>query len=116
MPNRACCLMSAAFCCLFLGWVGLVSARPRTSVKTVQLRAENPKGTKSHLVLPYAFPSESMGVVAGIGGGIKGYGQDQLLVGGERLSVVLTALSDCFSDSGTIGLLLPTGFFSALRE
>ena len=82
MSNRACCVMSAAFCCLFLGWVGLVSARPRTSVKTVQLRAENPKGTKSHLVLPYAFPSESMGVVAGIGGGRKGYEQDQLLVGG----------------------------------
>jgi len=51
-------------------------------VKTIQIRAENPKGSKSRLVLPYAFPSESMGVVAGVGAGQKGYGQDQLLVGG----------------------------------
>lgn len=69
-------------CCLVFLWTGPVQARPRTSVKTVQTRVENPNGSKSKLILPYAFPSDSMGFVVGVGGGMKGYGQDQLLVGG----------------------------------
>ena len=31
--------------------------------------------------MPYAFSTESMGFTAGVGGGMKGYGQEQLLVG-----------------------------------
>ena len=69
-------------CCLVFLWTVSVQARPRTSVKTVQVRAENPNGSKSKLILPYAFPSDSMGFVVGVGGGMKGYGQDQMLVGG----------------------------------
>lgn len=57
-------------------------ARPRTSIKNVLTREENPRqGTKSALVLPYAFSSESMGLTVGVGGGGKGYGQEQLLLG-----------------------------------
>ena len=69
-------------CCLALLWTSSLQARPRTSVKTIQTRAENPKGSKSKLIMPYAFPSESMGFIVGVGGGMKGYGQDQMLVGG----------------------------------
>ncbi len=82
MFMRGCFRLLTVICCFSLCWVGSVFGRARTSVKTIQVRAENPRGTKSHLALPYAFPSESMGVVAGVGGGMKGYGQDQLLVGG----------------------------------
>jgi len=31
--------------------------------------------------MPYVFSTESMGVTMGVGGGVKGYGQDQLLLG-----------------------------------
>lgn len=59
-----------------------VQARPNTSVKNTLLREENPKeSTKNSLVLPYAFSTESMGVTLGVGGGTKGYGQEQLLLG-----------------------------------
>ena len=69
------------FCVLALIPVALVQARPRTSVKTIQTRVENPNGTRTRLILPYAFPSDSMGFVVGVGGGTKGYGQDQLVFG-----------------------------------
>lgn len=69
-------------CCLVFLWTEIAQSQPRTSVKTIVIRAENPEGSKSHLTLPYAFPSETMGFVAGVGSGIKGYGQEQLLVGG----------------------------------
>ena len=59
-----------------------LSARPGTSVKTTLSRAENSNiGTKNKLIMPYAFSTESMGFTAGVGGGTKGYGQDQLLLG-----------------------------------
>jgi hypothetical protein len=58
-----------------------VLARPLTSVKNTLTRAENPKGSKSILVLPYAFSTESLGFTVGVGGGLKGYGQEQLLLG-----------------------------------
>ncbi|MEE8553187.1 MAG: BamA/TamA family outer membrane protein [Desulfobacterales bacterium] len=71
---------------LFLAIAGIflataVLARPRTSVKNITIREENPKGSKSALVLPYAFSTDSMGFTLGVGGGLKGYGQEQLLLG-----------------------------------
>lgn len=60
-----------------------LEARPNTSIKSTLTRAENPKaGVKNSLILPYAFPSESMGGTFGVGAGTKGYGQDQLILGG----------------------------------
>jgi len=49
-----------------------VHARPRTSVKNTLVREEKPGTTKNFLVLPYAFSSESMGFILGLGGGLKG--------------------------------------------
>jgi hypothetical protein len=59
-----------------------VLAKPNASVKFSTLRAENPNETKETLILPFAFPSESMGTTFGVGTMAKGYGQDQLLVAG----------------------------------
>jgi len=59
-----------------------VKARPNATVKFSVLRKENPKTSKETLLLPYAFPSESMGTTFGLGGLAKGYHQDQLLFGG----------------------------------
>ena len=74
------------FMALFLTIAGIflataVFARPRTSVKNTTIREENPKGSKNALVLPYAFSTESMGFTMGVGGLLKGYGQEQLLLG-----------------------------------
>lgn len=73
----------ALFFVLFFYFVfpGFCQARPDASVKFTTIRAENPKEGKEFLVVPYAFPSESMGTTGGIGGMMKGYGQKQLLVG-----------------------------------
>ncbi len=66
-----------------------LQARPRTSVKSTISREENPNGgTKNSLILPYAFSTESMGVTMGVGGGVKGYGQDQLLLGATAFGSV----------------------------
>jgi len=46
------------------------------------IRKENPDSGKERLILPYAFPSDSMGTTFGAGGFIKGYHQDQLLLAG----------------------------------
>lgn len=74
-----------------------VHAKPNTSVKSSLTRAENPKqGTKSQLILPYAFSTESMGATFGVGGGAKGYGQDQLLFGATAFGSV----------EGAVGLFL----------
>ena len=73
-------------CCLVFLWTTAGQGKARTGVKTISTRAENPNGSKSRLVLPYAFPSDSMGVVVGVGGGMKGYGQDQMLVGGTAFA------------------------------
>ncbi len=57
-------------------------AKPNTSVKSELTRVENPKqGVQSSLILPYGFSTESMGLTLGVGGGTKGYGQDQMLLG-----------------------------------
>lgn len=72
----------------FLGLSGLLlapvlQARPNTSVKNTLIREENRQyGTKNILALPYIFSTESMGFSYGAGGGTKGYGQEQLLLGG----------------------------------
>ena len=59
-----------------------ILARPSTSVKFATIRAENPNEEKETLILPFAFPSESMGTTIGVGSLAKGYGQKQLLVAG----------------------------------
>ncbi len=86
MQKRKVCI-SLAMACLFplLGATGVL-ARPDASVKYSTSRAENPKGVKNSLVLPYAFPSDSLGTSFGVGAMRKGYGQDQLLVGGTVLA------------------------------
>ena len=58
-----------------------VLARPLTTVKNTTTRAENPKGSKSILILPYALSTDSLGFTVGVGGALKGYGQEQLLLG-----------------------------------
>ena len=82
-----------SFILLSLFVVGLLlttslQARPNATVKFSTTREENPKGSKNALVLPYVFSSESMGFTLGVGGGTKGYGQEQLLVGGTVLASV----------------------------
>ncbi|WP_028585394.1 BamA/TamA family outer membrane protein [Desulfogranum mediterraneum] len=56
-------------------------AKPRASVKDSTIRAENPRKQQSRLLLPYGFSSDAMGTTLGLGGMMKGYGQDQLLLG-----------------------------------
>jgi hypothetical protein len=59
-----------------------LSARPNTSIKSTVTRVENQEnGTKNKLILPYAFSTESMGFTMGVGGGTKGYGQEQVILG-----------------------------------
>lgn len=58
-----------------------LAARPRASVKNILQREENPQGHRSRLILPYAFSTEDLGLTLGIGGGMKGYGQEQLIFG-----------------------------------
>jgi len=58
-------------------------ARSRATVKQETIRDENPKKGEEWLVLPYAFSTDELGAVFGLGGGAKGYWQDQLLVGGS---------------------------------
>ncbi|MDH3329426.1 MAG: BamA/TamA family outer membrane protein [Desulfobulbaceae bacterium] len=60
-------------------------AKTEASVKFSISREENPQGAKNTLTLPYAFPSDSLGFSIGVGSGARGYGQDQLLVGGTVL-------------------------------
>lgn len=57
-------------------------ARPNATMKYAITRAENPKMSKETLIVPYGFPSESMGTTFGVGGVAKGYLQDQLLIAG----------------------------------
>lgn len=70
---------------VWLSSVVLISpclAKPDASVKSSVIRSENPNSGKEQLILPYAFPSDSMGTTVGIGGMIKGYHQEQLVIGG----------------------------------
>ena len=64
-------------------------ARARATVKQQSIRAENPRTDhKESLILPYAFSSDSLGTVIGVGGGGKGYYQKQLLIGGSVFGAV----------------------------
>ncbi len=67
-------------------------ARPEATLKYSLTREENPRESKSFLVLPFCFPSESMGFTLGVGGMVKGYGQEQLLMGGAAFGSVDDAL------------------------
>ncbi len=71
----------ALLICVFLA--AAAHSRPRATVKYQTIRTENKnqKGREA-LVLPYAFSSETMGTAVGLGGGIKGLYQDQLLIAG----------------------------------
>lgn len=77
--NKICCLCSIL---LLFGVTTSGFAKPSTSVKTSTIRSENAKEGKETLLLPYAFSSDSMGTTFGLGGLVKGYGQDQLLIAG----------------------------------
>ncbi len=57
-------------------------ARPNASMKFSMVREENPKVGKETLILPYGFPSDSLGTTFGVGAMAKGYYQEQLLLGG----------------------------------
>ena len=61
--------------------LSICQARSEATVKSSTIRVENPKGEKEFLIIPYAFPSDSMGTTGGIGAMTKGYGQEQLLFG-----------------------------------
>jgi len=57
-------------------------SRPDASPKFSIIREESRYSGKETLILPYAFQTDSMGTVFGLGGLTKGYGQDQLLLAG----------------------------------
>ena len=77
-------ILYAATISLFLVFAVHVNcwAKPDASTKFSVIRTENPEQGKERLALPYAFPSDSMGTTAGVGGFIKGYHQDQMLLAG----------------------------------
>jgi hypothetical protein len=57
-------------------------AGDNTTVKSSLTRMEQADhNSKTSLILPYVFATESMGVTLGLGGGTRGYGQEQLLLG-----------------------------------
>lgn len=91
-----------------------LNAKPNASVKFSTQRVENANDTQETLILPFAFPSDSMGTTFGVGSMAKGYGQDQLLIAGAAWGSVDEAVG------GVLGLWdyqLPFGdriFFSTL--
>ena len=87
-PLKTLCLVLASVLVAGLLLTPSLHAKSNATVKSSVTRAENPKGSKNALVVPYAFSTESMGFTAGIGGGTKGYGQEQLLLAGTVLGSV----------------------------
>ena len=82
MNNRPFALISLivlSFCVLLSS---NLLARPDASTKFSVIREENPNKAQETLILPYAFPSDTMGTTFGVGGIAKGFFQDQLLFGG----------------------------------
>lgn len=75
-------ILTACLSVIGLCWVSAAAGRPPTAVKYGVTRAENPRQKAETVILPYAFTAESLGFTAGVGAGIKGYGQDQLLLAG----------------------------------
>jgi len=82
------CKASLLALCCSVGLTSVAAAHPMTSVKNTTIREENPKGQQSTLVVPYGFSSDSMGTTLGVGGMMKGYGQDQLLLGATAFGSV----------------------------
>ncbi len=74
--------LAALTCLVTLFCAQPLAARPNAGVKYSITRQENPRGSENSLILPYAFSTESLGLTGGVGAGIKGYGQDQLLLAG----------------------------------
>jgi len=72
----------AIFCLLLYAAPEYSPAKPSASVKFSTIREENPKIGQETLILPYGFPSDSLGTTFGVGGMTKGYFQDQLLLAG----------------------------------
>ncbi len=66
--------------CLLLA--SQIQARPSANVKMSVEREENRRSRGDTLVLPYAFSTEGMGTVIGLGGMARGFYQDQMTVGG----------------------------------
>ena len=64
----------------------IVLARPVASVKYNSVREEASRYGKEMLVLPYVLSTESMGSLVGVGGSVKGFGQEQLLIGATAFS------------------------------
>jgi len=100
------------------------NARPRASMKFSIHRAENPRTSKETLIIPYAFPSDSMGTTFGVGGMAKGYVQDQLLVGGtvygslDSASAIFLGLWDYklpATDRLYFSILGSAGYYPRLR-
>jgi hypothetical protein len=90
-----CCVAVFSACCLVSAGT---EAKPRATVKQQSLRAENSRANgQETLILPYAFSSDSMGTLLGVGGGAKGFYQEQLLVGGTIFGAV---------DDETYGIVL----------
>ncbi len=85
MQKCSVCTLVATLCLTPLFVSSVSWARPDSSVKFATIREENPNEAKNTLVLPYAFPSDSLGTVFGVGGMTRGYGQDQLLLGATGL-------------------------------
>ncbi|WP_419176812.1 BamA/TamA family outer membrane protein [Desulfosediminicola sp.] len=56
--------------------------KPAASIKSSVNRDERANSGKEKLIIPYAFPSDSLGTTVGVGGMMKGYHQDQLLIAG----------------------------------
>jgi len=70
-------------CCLFVSLQTLNSyGKSSASMKYSMVREENPRVGQETLILPYGFPSDSMGTTFGVGGMAKGFYQDQLLLAG----------------------------------
>ena len=82
-------LAGAAILATALVASGAAVAKPQATVKQQSIRAENPRAdSQETLILPYAFSSDSMGTVIGVGGGAKGFYQEQLLVAGSAFGAV----------------------------
>ena len=72
-------LIIALLCTLF---IFQAHARPTASVKMSVDRSENLRTKGETLLLPYAFSTESMGFVIGLGGMRRGFIQEQMTIGG----------------------------------
>jgi hypothetical protein len=75
-------LFCVCFIALFVGTAN-VHAQPDAPTKFSVIREENPNQGKETLILPYAFPSDTMGTTFGVGDIAKGHRQEQLLFGGS---------------------------------